>query len=120
LNGKASTIRSYVPTIGYATRTFREKPVRRLSPDVIATFNQLVRGQGLTASTRAKHLRVLGACLQSAVQHGYASTNPVRELPRAEKPRAERSEAAYFENDEIPRLFADFQTGMVRRYFSSR
>jgi integrase len=117
LERKPSTIRSYVPTIGYATRTFREKPVRRLSPDDIAAFNQLLRGQGLTASTRAKHLRVLGACLQSAVQHGYASTNPVRELPRAEKPRAERSEAAYFENDEIPRLFAEFQTGMVKTIF---
>ena len=52
-------------------------------------------------------LRVLGACLETAVRHGYAATNPVRVLPSSEKPRAERKEAAYFTNDELPRLFAE-------------
>ena len=52
-----------------------------------------------------KHLRVLGACLQAAIYYKLADSNPVRELPPAQRPRPERKEAAYFENDELPRLF---------------
>jgi integrase len=36
----------------------------------------------------------------------YADSNAVRELPPAQRPRPERKEAAYFENAELPRLFA--------------
>jgi integrase len=68
----------------------------------------------MSASTRAKHLRVLGACLQSAARHGYAARNPVRDLPRAERPRPEQKEAAYFENDELPRLFAEVPDGQLK------
>jgi integrase len=50
-------------------------------------------------------LRVLGACLQAAVFYRYAESNPVRELPPAQRPRPERKEAAYFENQELPLLF---------------
>ena len=49
---------------------------------------------------------MLGACLQAAVFYRYADSNPVRELPPAQRPRPERKEAAYFENAELPRLFA--------------
>jgi integrase len=48
---------------------------------------------------------VLGACLQAAVFYRYADSNAVRELPPAQRPRPERKEAAYFENQELPRLF---------------
>ena len=46
----------------------------------------MLREQGCWASTRAKHLRVLGACLQAAVFYRYADSNPVRELPPAHRP----------------------------------
>jgi integrase len=54
-------------------------------------------------------LRVLGACLEAAVSYRYAESNPVRELPPAQRPRPERKEAAYFENDELPPLFGQLQ-----------
>lgn len=60
---------------------------------------------------------MLGACLQSALRHGYAARNPVRDLPPAERPRPERKEAAYFENEELPRLFAEFPEGIVKTLF---
>jgi integrase len=47
--------------------------------------------------------------LQAAVFYRYADSNPVRELPPAQKPRPERKEAAYFENAELPLLFAQLQ-----------
>jgi len=44
--------------------------------------------------------------LQAAVFYRLCESNPVRELPPAHRPRPERKEAAYFENEELPRLFA--------------
>ena len=38
--------------------------------------------------------------------YGFADSNPVRRLPPAQRPRPERKEAAYFENAELPGLFA--------------
>jgi integrase len=117
LEVKRSTVRSYVPTIAYAKEVLGRKPVGRLRAEDVARFNRSLRERGISPSTRAKHLRVLGACLQSAVRHGYAARNPVRDLPPAEKPRPERKEAAYFENDETPRLFAELPDGLIKTLF---
>lgn len=98
-------------------RGSRKEAVGRLRAEDVARFNRSLRERGISPSTRAKHLRVLGACLQSAVRHGYAARNPVRDLPPAEKPRPERKEAAYFENDETPRLFAELPDGLIKTLF---
>jgi integrase len=65
-----------------------------------------------SASTRAKHLRVVNACLSSAVEHGYAGAVP--KLPKGERPRPTKREAAYFTNDEVPRLFEQVEEGVYR------
>jgi integrase len=114
LERKANTVNSYRPTIAYATEAFGHKLVRKLGPGDVAAFNALLRKQKITDSTRAKHLRVLGACLNAAVSHGYAGRNPVQYLPRSEKPRPEKREAGYFENEELPRLFTELPEGLWR------
>jgi integrase len=106
LERKPSTIGSYRSTIAHASDAFGGRRVRQLGPEDIARFNRLLREHGCSPSTRAKHLRVLGACLQAAIYYRYADSNPVRELPPAQRPRPERKEAAYFENDELPLVFA--------------
>jgi integrase len=73
----------------------------------------------LSGSTQAKHLRVLHGCFTSAIRHGYAARNPVGELPPSEKPRRSKKEAAYFSNEEIPRLFAEFSPGVYRVLFET-
>ena len=105
LERKPSTVGSYRSTIVHAREVFGSQRVRALGPEDIARFNLILREKGCSPSTRAKHLRVLGACLQAAVLYRFAESNPVRELPPAQRPRPERKEAAYFENDELPRLF---------------
>lgn len=117
LERKETTVASYRSTIAYANTVLGDKVVRRLRPEDIARLNTFLRDQNITPSTRAKHLRVLGACLNAAIAHGYAARNPVRELPKAERPRAERSESAYFENDELPRLFAETSEGIFTTLF---
>lgn len=114
LERKPSTVGSYRSTIAHASEAFGGRRVRRLGPEDIARFNRLLRERGCSPSTRAKHLRVLGACLQAAVYYRYTESNPVRELPPAQRPRPERKEAAYFENDELPRLFAQLRNEPYR------
>jgi integrase len=105
LERKPSTVSSYRSTIAHASDAFGGRRIRQLGPEDIARFNRLLRERGCSPSTRAKHLRVLGACLQAALYYRYVETNPVRELPPAQRPRPERKEAAYFENHELPSLF---------------
>jgi integrase len=106
LERKPSTVHSYRSTIAHAKGAFGGQHVRRIGAEDIAHFNGMLRERGCSPSTRAKHLRVLGACLQAAVFYRYADSNPVRELPPAQRPRPERKEAAYFENSELPQLFS--------------
>jgi len=114
LERKPSTVASYRSTIAHAKEAFRDQRVRRIGAEDIARFNRILRERGCSPSTRAKHLRVLAACLQAAVFYRYAASNPVRELPPAQRPRPERKEAAYFENAELPRLFAHLRTEPFR------
>lgn len=111
---KESTRFSYGSTIAHATEVFGDRVVRGLSVDDASRFLERLARLGLAPSTQAKHLRVLGACLQAAVRHGYAARNPVRELDKSEKPSLERRESAYFETEELPRLFAEMDEGLHR------
>jgi integrase len=115
---RASTTEGYGSTIDYATKAFGNKQVRQLTPSDAKAMLALM--PKLAARTKAKHLRVLSNCLKSAVQHGYAARNPVTELPDSERPRdselGER-EPAYFTNEELPRLFAEFDEGVYRVLF---
>jgi integrase len=115
LERKETTRNSYRSTIALASEVFGNVHVRRLSPSHLADLNKLMKERKLSDSTRAKHLRVLNACLSSAVEHGYAGSVP--KLPRAERPRPAKKESAYFENDELPRLFAEIQDGVYRVLF---
>jgi integrase len=114
LERKQSTVHSYRSTIVHAKDAFGSQRVRRIGAEDIAEFNGMLRERGCSPSTRAKHLRVLGACFQAAVFYRFADSNPVRELPPAQRPRPERKEAAYFENSELPRLFAHLKTEPYR------
>jgi integrase len=109
LERKPSTINSYRSTVVHAKQAFGNRFVRLIGPEDVGRLNLMLRESGHSASTRAKHLRVLGACLQAAVFYRYADSNPVRELPPAQRPRPDRKEAAYFENAELPLLFAQLQ-----------
>jgi integrase len=103
LERKGTTIGSYRSTIAYATEAFGHVVVRRLRPAHLSQLHALLKDRKLSPSTRAKHLRVVNACLNAAVEHGY--TAQVARLAKAERPRPQRKEAAYFESSELPRLF---------------
>jgi len=122
LQRKPTTVHSYRSTVDYAKRAFGSVTVRKLRPEHVGKMDELMRkrkgrrgeAKPLTASTRAKHLRVLHACLESAIAHGYATSNPVKLLPKAERPRPTKKEAAYFEDAELPKLVAALPEGVYR------
>jgi len=132
LNRKQTTKDDYRTSIDYAGEVFGSKVVRRLSTADVARFLESLREKGkhdageagdqgskprkkeMSDSTRAKHLRVLAACLRSAVLHGYAAKNPATMIPLSERPRGKKREAAYFEQAELPVLFTAIEAGMLR------
>ena len=93
LERKPSTVGSYRSTIAYAKEVFGSQRVRRIAPEDIARFNGILRERGCSPSTRAKHLRVLGACLQAAVSYRYAArircanSHPRRDLDQSGRRR---------------------------------
>jgi integrase len=113
---KESTKKSYISTGTYARKAFGHKKVRTLDVRDVEKFLDLmvrtVKRDGkivtepIAASTMAKHLRVLSACLSSAVKRGNAGRNPVDFLDDSHRPHPTRREAPYFTDDEIPLLLA--------------
>jgi integrase len=119
LERKASTIRSYGTTMNLAKRAFGHKNVRAITVADIAALNVAMREAMKSESTRGKHLRVLQTCFASAMLHEYTAVNPVKKLPRSEKPSLVHREAAYFTNEELPRLFAEIRDGLYRTLFET-
>jgi integrase len=117
LERKAATVRGYRSTVAYATKAFGHKQVRQIGVDDLRELLATMRVDGISASTRAKHLRVLGACFSSASESGYAARNPARQLPKDARPRPAKKESAYFEADELKRLFVKVEPGVYRVLF---
>jgi integrase len=113
---KENTRRSYTSTLDYAKAAFAAKHVRELRVPDIDRFLSMMPAT-ISDSTRAKHLRVLGACLEAAVPRGYAAENPVRRLPKEARPSSDKREAGYFTNDELSPLIAAITEPLYRTLF---
>jgi len=117
LERKSTTVRSYETTMNFAKNAFGSKNVRAVSLEDVSALNASMREADKSESTRGKHLRVLHACFASAMAHDYTAMNPVKKLPKSEKPSVVHREAAYFTNEELPRLFAAIPYGPYRVFF---
>jgi integrase len=113
---KVNTIRGYRATMEYGKAVFEDKQLRNMTPADVTEF--LRRLPDLSRSTQAKHLRHLNACFTVAVLEGYMVRNPVKGLHVSQRPTAQANEAGYFEDDELPRLFAELPDGLYRAYFT--
>jgi integrase len=101
------TLQPYRATMKHAAAFFGTRKVGQITKADIIAFNKHMRDElKLKPSTRHKHISTLSTAFEAAKGHGYATKNPVAELPRASKPKKERKEAAYFENEELRQLFA--------------
>jgi len=131
---KENTIRGYRSTMSYGKTVFGSKRVRNITPGDLSAFLQRLPELGpkpakpkpgqapkprppMSDSTQAKHLRHLSACFEIAKLRGYTAQNPVRGLHISQRPTAQANEAGYFEDDELPVLFAEIPAGLYRAYF---
>ena len=73
-----------------------------------------MKRRGLSASSRARILRTLGTCFNSALAYSYAGHNPVARIPKSEKPKPIQKEAAYFETGEIAPIIQATPEGVYR------
>ena len=114
--GKETTRQNYTFTVNYAKATFGGRRVRDIAPSDVEMFLERIRnanhvdatdgasGREASPATLAKHLRQLGACLESAIPE-YATSNPVRLLHKTKRPKVAKSKPAYFTDDELARLW---------------
>ena len=118
--GKPTTKSAYEQTIRVAKKVFGSRKVRDLTTTDIRHLLDHVRKTNLertrggkpaprevTGATLAKHLRQLGACLEAAVSEGLASENPVRKLHKTARPKVAKPRPAYFEDNELGRLWLE-------------
>lgn len=112
LERKPATVQSYEQTFALASRVFGGKQLSKIGAEDLAELNRQAREAGASASTRAKHQRVVHACLSAAQDRGYIAKVP--KLPKGERPSASKREAAYFEDAELPRLFREIPEGVYR------
>ena len=116
LERKASTVASYESTVAYATGVFGD------TPSASSARTASLVSIGFCGSGACPTRPGLSTCVCSAgVWPRRSSTGsprePRRTAPRSEKPRPARKEAAYFENDELPPLFAVIEEGLYRTIF---
>ncbi len=105
---KENTRRSYKPTIEIAKFVLGQRLVRSLDVDDVLAILEATKAP--SESTKARHLRVLSACLQAALESGYADRNPARTLPKSFRPKRGKAKASYFTNDELTALWAKMPT----------
>jgi hypothetical protein len=119
LERKETTKDGYRGTIAYAVEVFREVQVRRLRPAHLARLNEQMKERKLSASTRAKHTSASSTRVCRR-RWSTGTRRRCRSCRRGERPRATKREAAYFTNDEIPRLFEQVPDGVYQLVSVSR
>jgi integrase len=112
LQRKETTRRSYASTLKLAKASFGHRQLRDVSPDDVRKMLRSMP-ESMSASTKAKHLRVVGACLGAAMQSGYTGQNAARMISRGERPRTVHKESAYFEHAELSKVFGQVSADTV-------
>ena len=122
--GRESTRRVYEDSLDYGKKTFGKSKVRDITAGDIRRYLDLIRSESdkrrsrlrkpengppepVSPATLAKHLRQLAACLQAAVQEGYATENAVRQLHKTARPKVAKSRPAYYTDQELARLWPE-------------
>jgi integrase len=107
LRPRANTKRVYKGSIEIAKRTFGAKYVRHISTDDVIAF--LAAAGDVSSTTKRRHLRVLGSCLEAALRRKppLAAYNAVRELGEQQRPQAENRKASPFEAAELAKLWTE-------------
>ena len=87
-----------------------ERRLGSITPQECLAFDKELRDTGLSSGTRRHYLNALSNMFAAAVFHGVAPSNPVANIPRNRKPRAQRREAIWMEPAEVSLLLEAART----------
>ena len=118
LRREETTRKTYRSSLEYAKQAIGNKQLRKLTPADVRDFLDHIERvnrarkppREVSATTLAKHLRHLGACLQAARTERLMVENPVRSMAPSAKPKAQKKRPSYFTNDELARLWPELET----------
>lgn len=122
LRRRSTTSSNYSTTLEYAKRAFGRKYVSKLGVADVRRMLELVERENqarkpkpreVSPTTLAKHLRQLATCLESAVAEGLLGENPVKRMPKSQKPKARKKRPAYFTDAELARLWPELASRPV-------
>jgi integrase len=114
-NRRASTVRAYLRSIDFARDVFGGYFLHEIGNAELRRFVERLRERGQGDVTIAKHLRHLSACLQDAAnepENTGLHQNPVSRFRATFKLDTRPSEANYFTDGELQRLWAQMRAGL--------
>ena len=124
LRREESTRRTYAASLKYAKEAIGNRPLRKITTSDVRAFLDVIEKANLrrnadravSATTLAKHLRQLGACLQAAKAERLIAENPVRLLAASARPKTQKKRPSYFTNDDLARLWPELGADPLASY----
>jgi integrase len=112
---RASTVRAYTRSVDFARETFGAYELREIGNPELRRLVAALRDRKQGDVTIAKHLRHLSACFEAALDEDLLERNPVSRFRRTFVLDVRPSEANYFADAELHRLWLQLKTGIPRK-----
>ena len=109
---RATTESTYLRSVEYARQSLGHIDLRAIGNEELRRLVRDLRAEGMSDTTVAKHLRHLSACLRAAIAEGYLDFNPVSRFRSTFTLNVPQSEANYFTDAELQRLWQQLKTGL--------
>jgi integrase len=117
-NRRASTVRTYMLSVGFARAVFGGLYLHEIGNDELRKLVTKLKARKLGDVTIAKHLRHLSACFEAALaepENTGLDHNPVGRFRRSFVLDVRPSEANYFTDGELGKLWAQLRAGLPRK-----
>jgi integrase len=117
-NRRASTIRAYMFSIEFGREVFGSLFLHEIGNDELRQLVRKLKARKMRDVTIAKHLRHLSACFEAALaepENTGLEHNPVGRFRRSFVLDVKPSEANYFTDGELAKLWAQLRTGLPRK-----
>lgn len=109
---KQSTIDPYMTSARYARETLAGYDLREIGNAELRRLVLALRERGQSDTTISKHLRHLSSCFQQGIAEDYIDVNPVSRFRAGFKLNVQPSQANYFTDGELQRLWAQLRSGL--------
>jgi integrase len=117
-NRRASTVRTYLLSVGFGREAFGSLYLHEIGNEKLRQLVRKLKARKMRDVTIAKHLRHLSACFEAALaepENTGLEHNPVGRFRRSFVLNVQPSEANYFTDGELAKLWAQLRAGLPRK-----